>query len=75
MSIFQNGKYEEPSIISKDSLRLIRSMLQVEPKKRIKISQLLKHPWITLGVLDPVEYKPTNSKIFVEECVQVNQFM
>lgn len=71
----QNGKYEEPSFISKDSKTLIRSMLQVEPKKRIQISQLLDHPWLTLGVLEPVEYRSKNTLELDRECVQVDFFI
>ncbi|KAF7275801.1 hypothetical protein GWI33_011257 [Rhynchophorus ferrugineus] len=66
-----NGKYEEPPFISKESLRLIRSMLQVEPKKRIKVTELLDHPWITLGVLGSVQYRPRKTSKYDSECVQV----
>lgn len=50
-------------------------MLQVEPKKRIQISQLLDHPWLTLGVLEPVEYRSKNTLELDRECVQVDFFI
>ncbi|KAJ8983765.1 hypothetical protein NQ317_006097 [Molorchus minor] len=66
---FKAGKYEEPSFMSKESLRLINSMLQVDPKKRITVNKLLSHPWLTLGILDPVEVKMENSKCYDADCV------
>lgn len=37
-------------------------MLQVDPKNRITVQELLSHPWITLGVFEPVEVKSTDLK-------------
>ncbi|XP_066594464.1 maternal embryonic leucine zipper kinase-like isoform X2 [Prorops nasuta] len=51
-----NGKYAEPSWLSSSSKRLIRSMLQIDPKKRITIQELCNHPWITVGFLNPVSF-------------------
>ncbi|XP_019770898.2 maternal embryonic leucine zipper kinase-like [Dendroctonus ponderosae] len=65
-----NGKYHEPDFISKESKNLIRSMLQVEPSKRIKVSKLLNHSWLTLGVLEPVSYRSKNSSELDSDCVQ-----
>lgn len=31
-------------------------MLQIDPKKRITIQQLCKHPWITAEFLNPVSF-------------------
>ncbi|CAH1124901.1 unnamed protein product [Ceutorhynchus assimilis] len=72
----KNGHYEEPAFISKESKKLIRSMLQIEPSKRIKISQLLNHPWLTLGIFDPVNYKTKTKKDLDRTCVQtMSKFM
>lgn len=49
-----SGRYDEPSWLSAESKQLIRFMLQVDPKKRITIDDLLCHPWIMLGDGDPV---------------------
>ncbi|XP_012283740.1 maternal embryonic leucine zipper kinase [Orussus abietinus] len=51
-----SGKYDEPSWLSSSSRRLIRSMLQTDPKKRITVEELCNHPWITTGFLNPVTY-------------------
>lgn len=64
------GKYEEPSFMSKESLALIRIMLQTDPKKRIKVNDLLSHQWVTLGILDPVEFKSEDSKYYDGVCVK-----
>ncbi|XP_033332129.1 maternal embryonic leucine zipper kinase isoform X1 [Megalopta genalis] len=51
-----SGKYDEPSYLSNSSRRLIRAMLQIDPKKRITIQELCNHPWITTGFLNPVSF-------------------
>lgn len=65
------GRYEEPSFLSSDSLRLIKSMLQVDPKKRITIKSLISHPWLTLGILKPIEVTSQNSKGYQRDCVEL----
>ncbi|KAK4337186.1 hypothetical protein RND71_044012 [Anisodus tanguticus] len=42
----QSGVYHMPSWLSKEARSVISSMLQVNPKNRITVQQLLKHPWI-----------------------------
>lgn len=42
----QSGIYVMPSWLSRDARSMISSMLQVNPKNRSNIQQLLKHPWI-----------------------------
>lgn len=51
-----SGKYNEPGWLSPSSKRLIRAMLQVDPKKRITIQELCNHQWITTGFLNPVTF-------------------
>ncbi|XP_076672301.1 maternal embryonic leucine zipper kinase-like [Andrena cerasifolii] len=51
-----SGKYDEPGWLSNSSKKLIRAMLQIDPKKRITIQQLCKHPWITGEFLNPVSF-------------------
>lgn len=46
-------------------------MLQVDPKKRITVNELLSHPWLTLGILDPVKIRMENSKCYDAECINV----
>ncbi|GJQ79329.1 hypothetical protein Trydic_g16194 [Trypoxylus dichotomus] len=65
------GKYEEPSFMSNESKNLIRQMLQVDPKKRITVTELLSHSWVTLGVLDPVDFLPESINNLNKECVLI----
>ncbi|XP_076239401.1 maternal embryonic leucine zipper kinase [Calliopsis andreniformis] len=51
-----SGKYDEPSWLSNSSKKLIRAMLQIDPKKRITIQELCNHPWITAEFLNPVSF-------------------
>lgn len=64
-----SGKYEEPTFMSQGSRRLIRQMLQVNPKKRITVEELLSHPWMTMGILEPVSVKSESIKGYDEDCV------
>ena len=41
-----NGEYKEIKGISKDAEDLLKNLLEVEPKERIKIEEILNHPWI-----------------------------
>lgn len=55
--------------MSKESQQLIAQMLQVDPRKRITVKELLSHPWVTLGVLDPVEVRAEDMKHQDEDCI------
>lgn len=57
--VLQSGKYDTPSWLSEESKELISFMLQVDPKRRVTINQLVEHPWLMEGVDIPVEW---NSK-------------
>jgi maternal embryonic leucine zipper kinase len=60
----QQGKYELPSWLSAGSIRLLDSMLQTEPKRRITVDQLLAHPWLMDGYDRPVKWQ---SRYHVDE--------
>ncbi|KYN39139.1 Maternal embryonic leucine zipper kinase [Trachymyrmex septentrionalis] len=51
-----SGKYEEPYWLSNNSKMLIKSMLQIDPVKRITIHELCRHPWITGNSLKSVSF-------------------
>ena len=64
--------YKEPYWMSKSSKDLIKSMLQVDPKKRINLSQLLKHPWVTAGDINSVSFRSKEDKSVIDDdCVEV----
>ncbi|KAL0106033.1 hypothetical protein PUN28_016034 [Cardiocondyla obscurior] len=50
------GKYEEPYWLSNNSKALIKSMLQIDPAKRITIHELCRHPWITGNSLTSISF-------------------
>ncbi|XP_072011216.1 maternal embryonic leucine zipper kinase [Engystomops pustulosus] len=50
------GKYEIPKWLSPGSVLLLSQMLQVDPKKRISVKHLLRHPWLMQGYPCPVEW-------------------
>ena len=44
--IVLKGKFDEIEDVSKEANDLIKEMLQIDPKKRITIDNILKHPWL-----------------------------
>uniref|UniRef100_A0A8C9W7I4 Maternal embryonic leucine zipper kinase n=1 Tax=Scleropages formosus TaxID=113540 RepID=A0A8C9W7I4_SCLFO len=50
------GNYDIPHWLSTGSILLLNQMLQVEPKLRITVRQLLGHPWVMKGYSSPVEW-------------------
>jgi maternal embryonic leucine zipper kinase len=42
----QSGVYERPEWLSESSMGLLDQLLQVDPKRRITVAQLLHHPWV-----------------------------
>ncbi|XP_012882036.1 PREDICTED: maternal embryonic leucine zipper kinase [Dipodomys ordii] len=54
------GKYDVPKWLSPSSILLLQQMLQVDPKKRISMRNLLNHPWIMQDYNCPVEWQSKN---------------
>lgn len=54
----QNGMYYIPTYLSQESVTLLRLMLQVDPNKRIRIDNLLCHPWLINHIYtEPVKWE------------------
>lgn len=53
----QTGKYELPSWLSPDSINLLNDLLQIDPKKRITMPQLVYHPWVLKGYSSSVDWQ------------------
>ncbi|XP_019732386.1 maternal embryonic leucine zipper kinase [Hippocampus comes] len=50
------GKYDNPSWLSPGSILLLNQMMQVDPKLRLEVQQLLEHPWVMKDHNSPVEW-------------------
>ncbi|XP_031416153.1 maternal embryonic leucine zipper kinase [Clupea harengus] len=50
------GKYSNPPWLSPASILLLNQMMQVDPKRRLTVRQLLTHPWVMTGYSSPVEW-------------------
>ncbi|XP_037621832.1 maternal embryonic leucine zipper kinase isoform X1 [Sebastes umbrosus] len=50
------GKYDNPQWLSPGSVLLLNQMMQVDPKRRLTVRQLLDHPWAMLDYNIPVEW-------------------
>ncbi|KAK0399201.1 hypothetical protein QR680_002936 [Steinernema hermaphroditum] len=63
------GVYQEPEYLSANSRNLLSSMMQVNPKKRITINDLLLHPWMNHAYLQPLKWSTIFDKNVVDEDV------
>ncbi|XP_071385752.1 maternal embryonic leucine zipper kinase [Centroberyx affinis] len=50
------GKFDNPRWLSPGSVLLLNQMMQVEPKRRLTVRQLLDHPWVMKDYSSPVEW-------------------
>ncbi|XP_029003612.1 maternal embryonic leucine zipper kinase [Betta splendens] len=50
------GKYDNPHWLSPGSILLLNQMMQVDPKRRLCVRQLLNHPWVMKDYNSPVEW-------------------
>ncbi|XP_034543699.1 maternal embryonic leucine zipper kinase isoform X2 [Notolabrus celidotus] len=50
------GKYDNPQWLSPGSVLLLNQMMQVDPKRRLTVRQLLDHPWVIKDYNSPVEW-------------------
>uniref|UniRef100_H3DKC9 Maternal embryonic leucine zipper kinase n=1 Tax=Tetraodon nigroviridis TaxID=99883 RepID=H3DKC9_TETNG len=50
------GKYDNPRWLSPGSILLLNQMMQVDPKRRLTVEQLLGHPWVIKDYNSPVEW-------------------
>ncbi|KAM3624645.1 uncharacterized protein V6R79_026024 [Siganus canaliculatus] len=50
------GKYDNPRWLSPGSVLLLNQMMQVDPKRRLTVGQLLDHPWVMKDYNSPVEW-------------------
>ncbi|XP_077380315.1 maternal embryonic leucine zipper kinase isoform X1 [Festucalex cinctus] len=51
------GQYDNPSWLSPGSILLLNQMMQVDPKLRLAVQQLLEHPWVMKDYNSPVEWR------------------
>lgn len=65
----QSGRYEVPEWLGEETGDLLASMLQTDPKRRITIAALLKHPWLTHGFNVPVEWASKYKRTLDEDCL------
>ena len=54
--LIQKGKYDVPQWLSKGSVEILGQMLQTNPRYRITVPDLLKHPWVCKSYGVPVSY-------------------
>uniref|UniRef100_A0AAR2JUC7 Maternal embryonic leucine zipper kinase n=1 Tax=Pygocentrus nattereri TaxID=42514 RepID=A0AAR2JUC7_PYGNA len=64
------GHYDNPRWLSPGSVLLLNQMMQVEPKRRLTVRQLLDHPWVMKGYSSPVEWHSTRP-VTVTLCIRV----
>uniref|UniRef100_A0AAZ3RVZ1 non-specific serine/threonine protein kinase n=1 Tax=Oncorhynchus tshawytscha TaxID=74940 RepID=A0AAZ3RVZ1_ONCTS len=61
------GSYNNPHWLSPGSILLLNQMMQVDPKHRVTIRQLLDHPWTMSGYGTPVEWHSKQPLGYIDE--------
>ncbi|CAL8333239.1 unnamed protein product [Lota lota] len=61
------GRYDNPHWLSPGSVLLLNQMLQVEPKRRQTVRQLLDHPWVLKEYNSPVEWHSKQQLGYIDE--------
>ncbi|KAI1732853.1 protein kinase domain-containing protein [Ditylenchus destructor] len=61
------GTYYEPQFLSAQSKELLRGMLNVNPKNRITVKQLLVHPWLNKNYHQPLKWKSIYDMNIIDE--------
>nr|CAB3263753.1 maternal embryonic leucine zipper kinase [Phallusia mammillata] len=65
----KSGKYDVPDWLSKESVALLKQLLQVDPKYRITVEKLLSHSWMTAEMGVPVEWQSKYQNTVLDEDV------
>lgn len=60
-SLIKNGQYSLKDDVSKEARKLIKSILEVDPRKRLKLKQILETPWMQ-DVPDQIDIFTENEK-------------
>ncbi|KHN78142.1 Maternal embryonic leucine zipper kinase [Toxocara canis] len=63
------GAYHEPDYLSESSKELLRALLQVNPKNRITVRELIVHPWLNKKYSQPLRWKSIYDRKIVDEDV------
>uniref|UniRef100_I3JQV1 Maternal embryonic leucine zipper kinase n=1 Tax=Oreochromis niloticus TaxID=8128 RepID=I3JQV1_ORENI len=61
------GTYDNPKWLSPGSILLLNQMLQVDPKRRLTVRQLLDHPWVMKDYNSPVEWYSRQPLGYIDE--------
>ncbi|XP_043971291.1 maternal embryonic leucine zipper kinase [Gambusia affinis] len=61
------GKYDNPQWLSPGSILLLNQMMQVDPKRRLTVRQLLDHQWVMKDYNSPVEWLSRQPVAHIDE--------
>jgi len=62
----QLGRFAVPKWLSVDSVELLHDLMQVNPRRRVTVRELVRHPWVVKGFGAPVSW---NSNCEVASCI------
>jgi serine/threonine protein kinase len=60
-SLIKNGQYSLKDDVSKEARKLIKSILETDPRKRLKLREILETPWMQ-DVTDHIDIFTENEK-------------
>lgn len=75
LAAIKNADYEIPDSVSPEAQDLIRSLLRVVPEDRIKLADVLGHPWLAVKksynpkkIRHPVRTPSPLGATFADDC-------
>lgn len=58
----QSGRFAVPKWLSVESVDLLHDLMQVNPRRRVTVKELVRHPWVVKGFGIPISWQ-TNCQV------------
>jgi serine/threonine protein kinase len=56
----QSGRFAVPKWLSSESIDVLHDLMQVDPRRRVTVRELVRHPWVVKGYGHSVMWQATN---------------
>jgi len=71
----QSGRFAVPKWLSVDSVDLLHDLMQVNPRRRVTVRELVRHPWVVKGFGIPVSWHSNCQVMSVDNSYSFNWFV
>jgi len=53
----QSGRFAVPKWLTSESIDILHDLMQVDPRRRISVRELVRHPWVVRAYGHPVTWQ------------------